>query len=89
MIFAALYLAVCRKHELSRTRMTVAISIGLLLAGAATFALKQPMPALPFLGVTVLVFEPRARRVPRQDWFATGLAAALLVASAVRVARQG
>ncbi len=86
-IFAALYLAACTQHGLSRRRMTLAITIGLLLAGAATFALKRPMPALPFLGAMVVLLEPRARGVPRQDRVATAVAGALLVASLVRVAR--
>ncbi len=34
--------------------------VWLLLAGASTFALKKPMPALPFLGAMVVLFEPRA-----------------------------
>ena len=88
MIFAALYLSVCRRHDLSRTRMTLAVALGLLLAGASTFALKRAMPALPFIGAMVVLFEPRARAVARHDRFATGLAATLLLIAAVRVAGQ-
>ncbi|MEI8254141.1 MAG: hypothetical protein WCJ30_00545 [Deltaproteobacteria bacterium] len=88
-IFAALYLAACTPHGLSRRRMTFAVAVGLLLAGAATFALKRPMPALPFLGAMVVLFEPRARSVPSQDRVATAVAGALLVAAVLRVARLG
>ncbi len=84
-IFAALYLAVAARHRLARNRMVAAIAIGLLLAGAATFALRRPMPALPFIGALVVLFEPRTRKVARHDRLATAIAAALFVGSVVFV----
>lgn len=88
-IFVALYLSACAPHGLSRRRMLVAVCAGLALAGAATFALERPMPALPFLGAMVVLLEPRARKIPRHDRVATAVAGALLLASLYRVARLG
>jgi hypothetical protein len=85
-IFAAVYLAASTKHGLSRARTTLAITIGLLLAGAATFVLRRPMPALPFIGAAVVVAQPRAWRIPPRDRVATALAAAMLVGVAIRIA---
>jgi hypothetical protein len=81
-LFAALYLAASDKHALPRGRTVLALTVGLLLAGGATFGLQQALPALPFLGACVVLAQPRAWRIPRPDRGPT-LVAALLVALAL------
>ncbi len=84
--FAALYLAVATRFNLSRARTAVAVAAGLMTAGVLAMALRAPVPALPMLGAAVVLAHPEARQVPRRDRTATWIAAALLVASAVRAA---
>lgn len=87
-VFAALYHAAATRHGLSRARTLGALAVGLALAGvgAGALGLEGGIPALPFLGIAVVLAHPEARRVPAKDRRATAFAAAVLVAAIVRVA---
>lgn len=78
-IFAGLYLAAARRHQLSLARTTAATLVGLFLAGVVAVLLQRPLPALPFIGLCVVLFVREARAVPREDraavWVAVGLLA--------------
>ena len=84
-LFAALYLATTARHGLPRRRMLAAIGIGLLLAGASTFAARMALPALPFIGAMVVLSQPRVRVIAPKDRFPTIVAGALVVAAVLRV----
>jgi hypothetical protein len=87
-IFASVYFAASTRHGLSRTRTAVAIAIGLLLAGLATFVLRRPMPALPFIGAAVVAAHRRAWQIPARDRLATALAVAAVVVVGIAAARR-
>ena len=80
-IFAALYVTAASRHDLGRRRILSAIAVGLAIAGACAFAFLRAMPALPFLGIAVLVVEPKARRVKPGDRSLTVMAGVLVVAA--------
>jgi hypothetical protein len=84
-VFAALYLSAIRRHDLSLTRATIALAAGLLSAGVAVVLLARPLPALPFLGLFVLLLVPEARRVPAQDRKAALFSLVMLVVALVRL----
>ncbi len=85
-IFAALYLTAVRRHEIPLARMTAALGLGLLAAGAVAVALARPLPALPFIGLLVVALVPESRRVPREDRGATLFAAGLVALACARLA---
>lgn len=87
-IFAGLYLAAAVKHRLSIARMSLAVWLGLIAAGAAVLLLRRPLPALPFVGFFVVIFHAEVRRVAREDRRATTVAWLALVAAIVRVAMR-
>lgn len=85
-IFAALYLSAARRHQLSLARTTVAIAVGLLLAGFVAVLVQRALPALPFIGLCVVVFVREGRQVPREDRPAVWVAAGLVLAACARLA---
>ncbi len=84
--FAALYLAAAQRFVLSRPRMGAAVLVGLWVSLALALGLGRAIPALPAMGAAVVLAFPAVRRVEPVDRKATGLVAALLVASVVRAA---
>ncbi len=60
-VFAALYVGACRVHRLSLVRTCVALSCGFLLTLVALFVFVRPIPALPFLGMCIVIAHPQAR----------------------------
>jgi hypothetical protein len=60
-VFAALYFAAARKHGLPPWRTWVALASGFALALACVVGLEQAVPALPFLGLAIVVAHPQAR----------------------------
>jgi len=85
-IFAALYLSAARRHQLSLARTTAAIVVGLLVAGLVAVLLRRALPALPFIGLCVVLFVRDSRSVPREDRPALWVAASLLLAACARLA---
>jgi hypothetical protein len=85
-VFVALYLAAAYRHGLSFRRIAIALGIGLACAGAMTFVFHMALPALPFLGLGVVLADRRARTVARGDRWPTALAGAIFAAAIVRVA---
>lgn len=83
-VFVALYLAAAERFALSRGRTAAALAAGIVASGLLAMALERPVPALPLMGLMVLVTQPRARDVPAADRRATMLAAAMLIASVAR-----
>lgn len=83
-VFVALYLAAAARFSMPRPRMSVALWAGIFGAGVLAIAFERAVPALPTIGLMVLVTQPMARNVPVADRRATMLAGVLLVASIAR-----
>ncbi len=66
-VFAALYVAAARKHGLSLRRTVIALALGLGATLIAVLVSGIGLPALPFLGVSIVAAHPEARRIPRED----------------------
>ena len=66
-VFAALYMAACRRHLLSIRRTAVALAIGLALTFALAVVAARGVPALPLMGAAVVIAHPEARRLPPED----------------------
>jgi hypothetical protein len=85
-VFSALYVAIGVRFALSRMRTTLALTLGIAAAGLASAFLEAPVPALPMLGLAMVLLHPQARRVPPEDRRVTAATALLLVASAAKAA---
>ncbi len=85
-VFTALYMAISERFGLSLRRTSGAIFAGILMAGLAAALLDAPVPALPALGLMMVLAHPEARRVPRADRKTALFTGALLAASIVRAA---
>jgi hypothetical protein len=84
-VFTSLYVAIARRHGLSSARTITAVALGIFTAGLVAAALEAPVPALPTLGLAMVLAHPAARRVPARDRRATLVAASVLVLSLLRV----
>jgi hypothetical protein len=80
-VFAALYFAAARKHRLSLGRTALALGLGFALSLACVMWLERALPALPFLGATIVALHPQARRVPAADRVRGSAAAAVMIAA--------
>lgn len=80
-IFSALYMGAARTHQLALGRMRLAVLLGLVASGLVALALGMPLPALPLMGLAVVVLVPEARKVAPRDRTATAFAGALLLAA--------
>lgn len=88
-VFAALYLAASRTHGLSQRRTLVALGLGFAATLAFVVGLEQAVPALPFLGLAMLVAHPEARVLPTKDRKrAAAIAGLVLVAAASLALRR-
>ena len=83
-VFVALYLAAGQRFAMPRPRLSVALWLGIFVAGAIAVALERAVPALPTIGLMVLLTQPMARSVPAADRRATLFAGGLLLASVAR-----
>ncbi|MDD9944219.1 MAG: hypothetical protein OXU20_24460 [Myxococcales bacterium] len=61
LVFVALYLTASRVHQLSLRRTLAALSLGLAVTAASVVVLEMALPALPFLGLSILIALPAAR----------------------------
>lgn len=85
-VFVALYLSAAQRFSLPLARTVALLGAGILAAGAAATAAGTPVPALPTLGLAMVLGHPEARRVHVDDRKATAFAALLFVASVLRAA---
>ncbi len=79
LVFTALYVAVARRHGLSLARTAVALVLAYVATMAAVIVLAATLPALPFLGLGMLLVHPSARKPPAQDRVRGTVVAALVV----------
>jgi hypothetical protein len=85
-VFAALYLAITTRFGLSLRRSTSVLYVSMIIAGLTAAALEAPVPALPFMGLALVLAHPEARRVPSADRNITVGAGVLLALSVIRFA---
>ncbi len=83
-VFASLYVACARRWSFSQNRTLSALASGFLVTICVVIGAQVPVPALPFLGIAMLVAHPEARRPPAKDR-ARGFAVLGLLAVALGV----
>jgi len=66
-VFTGLYVAAARRHQLSVRRTIAALALAYVATLIAVAAFQLPIPALPFLGLAILIAHPEARRAPQRD----------------------
>jgi hypothetical protein len=81
-VFTGLYVAAARRHALSPRRTLAALALAFVATMIAVAAFELPIPALPFLGVALLIAHPEARRPPARDR-ARGFAVVAVLAAAL------
>jgi hypothetical protein len=74
LIFIALALGVARRHELPYRRIAGLAFVGVLVAGVASALVGRAVPALPAIGLMIIVFVPASRQVRRKDRGVTTIA---------------
>ena len=83
-VFTALYVACARRHALLLKRAALALAAGFALTLVAVVVFEAAIPALPLLGLAVIVAEPAARRPLARDrmrGYGTALGLVLIVAA--------
>ncbi len=78
-VMSALYAAAAAKHALAERRTWLALGGGLAIAMIAVLVLELPLPALPFLGLAMLVAHPEARLPPVHERRQAAVGVVLLV----------
>jgi hypothetical protein len=78
-VFTSLYLASTRRHALSLRRSLLGLTLGYAVTMVTVVALEATVPALPFLGLGVVLAQPDARRPPERDRVRGYMLAALVV----------
>jgi hypothetical protein len=81
-VFTALYVASARKHGLGTARTVLALTLAYAVTMVFVIALEATVPALPFLGLAMVVAHRQARRPPERDRI-RGYAIAAAVVAAV------
>lgn len=66
-VFTALYVASSRRLGLSLVRTGLALTLGYAVTMVAVIAFEAPVPALPLLGLAMVLAHPEARRPPKRD----------------------
>ncbi len=79
LLFVALALGVAITHGLSTRRMAAAAFVGALASGALSMWLARPVPALPAIGASIVLVEPRARQLTGRDRRSAWVAVALSI----------
>ncbi len=74
LVFVALMLGAVRTHALPYARATALAFAGVLVAGFGSAALGAAVPALPTIGLLVVLGVPAARKVERRDRTVTTIA---------------
>jgi hypothetical protein len=80
LLFIALLLAAARRHDLSWKRMAWALAAGIMVAGAASYFFETAIPALPSIGLAVVLAFGEARKLRARD---RRLASIFMVGAAV------
>ena len=88
-VMSALYVGAARKHHLPERCTWIALAAGLAAAMLGVLVLELPLPALPFLGVAILVAHPEARLPPRKERVQAAIGVAILIAIVVYVFWRG
>lgn len=87
-IFIALYLSAAQRFLLPVPRTLALLVAAVVAAGGLAMAAGTPVPALPFLGLAMVLGHRAAREVHPEDRRATAFAALLFASSVVRVAMR-
>jgi len=66
-VFTALYVAAARRHALSARATVLALTLGFAVTMVAVVVLEAAVPALPFLGLSMVIAHRQARRPPQRD----------------------
>jgi hypothetical protein len=66
-IFTSLYIASTRRHALPIWRSALGLTLGYVVTMVTVVALEATVPALPFLGLGIVLAQPAARRPPLPD----------------------
>lgn len=66
-VFVALYLTASERFGLEKKRTILALSVAFALTALFVIVLARPIPALPFLGLAILVAHPEARLPPSSE----------------------
>lgn len=66
-VFTALYVRASRRHGLPLGRTLGALAVAYLVTMLAVIALQVTVPALPFLGLAMVLAQPAARRPAPED----------------------
>lgn len=77
-VFAALYLAAARTHNLSQRRTLAALGVGFAVAFLVVWGTGTATPVLPFLGAAFLLAQPAARYLPPPERRLGAIVAGLL-----------
>lgn len=78
-VFTSLYLAACRRHDLSQARTVTALVLGYAATALTVIVLARPVPALPLLGAAVVGIHVEARHPPAGDRLRGVIVAVLVV----------
>lgn len=66
-VFVALYLTASERFGLEKRRTMLALSVAFALTALFVILLARPIPALPFLGLAILVAHPEGRLPPPSE----------------------
>jgi hypothetical protein len=78
-VFTALYIASSRRHALPLWRSALGLTLGYIVTMVSVIGLEATIPALPFLGLGVVLAQPQARRPPERDRVRGYVVAAVVV----------
>jgi hypothetical protein len=88
LVFASLYVSASRAHDLPMRRTWIALGAAFLVTMLVVIWLELPVPALPFMGVAMLIAQPLTRVPPVRDrargFMALGAISALFIALLLR-----
>jgi hypothetical protein len=79
-VFTALYLSAGRRHGLAVRGTVLALALAFSVTAVVVIAFELPVPALPFLGLAMLIAHPEARRPPVAERTRGFVAVGVLVA---------
>ena len=88
LVFTSLYVSAARAHGLPMQRTWLALGAAFVVTMLVVIELELPIPALPFMGMAMLIAQPAARVPPARDrvrgFAALGAISALFIALLLR-----